>query len=366
MLRIILITTTILLLNGCSYKPTITIDQNSSQEFKKFKGLNDIFSSASQDVVVFYVHGMGTHTSDEDETINFFDNVALEMGFSKEEKHIKHNLKINNKIVGDIALKTYPGEKRDFVLVSLSWSKSTEYIEKLLHHASNPYGDRIAPLNKEIKAMMNEGFADAVLYLNPHYKKVVHSVIEMGIEKAYSLRPELKGNHNVLVSSSLGSKMVFDIIKTNYHINKVSAYNDFFNNLQQVFMTSNQIPLLDLFEGDYLKRKNKQVSSTLLQMDEILGFTSKQMKFLRDNKKLPIITFSDPNDALSYYIYYTPLNKIDFINVTISHSKWWWFTYLANPMKAHAGMKTEEHGYKALVKGSSYFTFKKYKYSPMK
>lgn len=366
MFRIILITTIIFILNGCSYKSTITIDQNSSQEFKKFKGLNQIFSSTNQDVVVFYINGMGTHRSCEDGTIAFFDNVAHEMGFKKEKKYINENLKINNKVVGDITLKTYAGEKRDFVMVSLSWSQSTEFIEKLLLYASNPYGDRVAPLNKKMKEFMNEGFGDAVLYLNPQYKKIVHEVIEIGIEKAYSLRPELKGNPNVLISSSLGSKMVFDIININYKNKKASVYKDFWSNLQQVFMTSNQIPLLDLFEADYLSIKNKQASSILFEMDNILRLTSKEMKSLDDNKKLPIIAFSDPNDALSYYNYYIPLNKIDFINVTISHSKWWWLTLLANPVKAHGGMKTEEHGYKSLVHGSSYFKFKKYEYTPIK
>ncbi len=235
---------------------------------------------------------------------------------------------------GEVTLFTYPGEKSNFVLVSISWSQFIDYIEDILHVSTNPFGGRIAPWNKRIKEFMNDGFADAVLYLNPQYKSAIHSVIKKGIEKAYVIRPELNGNANVLISTSLGSKIVFDMINDKDQIN---AYSDFRNNMKQIFMTSNQIPLLDLYrkhlnrtdynlrnlmDGVGVEEKDKKPSPTLTEMNEALKTNSINIT-KGEGSKLPIIAFTDPNDALSYYIK-LEMEKIEFINVTISHAKWWW------------------------------------------
>ncbi len=79
---------------GCSYEPTYTIDEDIDEDsigtFKKFNGLKQIFStegiSKKQDIVVYYVHGMGNHTSAEEAIVNFFNKIALEMGFNKNKK----------------------------------------------------------------------------------------------------------------------------------------------------------------------------------------------------------------------------------------------------------------------------------------
>ena len=264
---------------------------------------------------------------------------------------------------GGVTLITYPGDKIDFVVISISWSKFVDYIEQNMNLSTNPFIDRVAYINKQLKNFMNDGFADAVLYLNPEYKQAIHTVIKEGINKAYELRPKLKNNNNVLISTSLGSKIVFDMIRPEFEKNQSNEYVDFIGNLKQIYMTSNQIPLLDLYSKLLNKNsfiRSQQIKSQTLQsMDSALSINS----FVRTNetRKLPIIAFSDPNDALSYYVQ-PKLEKIDFINVTISHTKWWWFGKLANPAVAHGGMKSQEHGYKSLVHGSEYLQnkFKKY------
>lgn len=352
------------LIHGCTYKFTITTDKNETNEFKKFDGLEEIFSpdkkeNKNKDVVVFYVHGMGTHTSSEKGTISFFDNIANEMGFYEGNQTKEYDLIYDGKTLGNITMKTYPSKERNFVLVSLSWSKSMEFTENILHQASIPYENRVAAANIALKEFMNKGFADAILYLNPKYKKDVYTAIRMGVEKAYELRPKLYGNPNILISSSLGSKMMFDIIKEDREKKRNTASKDFLTNLKQVFMTSNQIPLLDLYDynsSESKKLNKKNISSTLNSMSHL--WTSSQKK--KKKKKLPIIAFTDPNDALSYYVPYAPIDGIDFVNVTISHAKIWYLNFLANPAKAHGGLKTETHGYKAIVHGSNYFKFKEY------
>lgn len=232
---------------------------------------------------------------------------------------------------------------------------------------------------------MNDGFADAVLYLNPQYRKAIHSVIKEGIEEAYDIKPELNGKASVLISTSLGSKIVFDIINDK---NQMNGYNDFIKNLEQIFMTSNQIPLLDLYDNLIIRKKNSLTNliadnfkcqlPTLTRMNDALSTIS----INRREGKLPIIAFTDPNDALSYYVEFPKENKvcidsakeeyfkspeIEFINVTISHAKWWWFGKLANPLAAHGGMKSREHGYKSIIQGSEYLEgqFKTYEKKPL-
>ena len=231
---------------------------------------------------------------------------------------------------------------------------------------------------------MNDGFGDAILYLNPNYKEAVHTSIRLGIERACREDKELCNPKNVIVSSSLGSKMLFDVLDENYVMKGVN-YKDFFPQIAQIFMTSNQIPLIDLFstkisikhlkgEKDFIisqnlnteKANSDENTKTLYKIENIIN------KYSSKNKKLPIIAFSDPNDALSYYIPYTGkcdrttnvencVETMSFTNVTVSYVNWWWFGILANPVFAHGGFMKSDIGADALINGSDNLEFKNYK-----
>lgn len=351
---------------GCTYNNTVAI-QKTDNTNKKFDGLNEIFEN-NNTMIVFHIHGMGRHKSNEQGIIDFYDNVAKEMEFN-EFLTQTYSLEKNKINYGNMTIKKYTSKTlsstevaREFILISLSWSDIMDGREDILHNASNIYKNRIASGNMMIKNLVNDGLGDAVLYLNPSYRSAVHTSIQIGIEKACELDSQLCNKPNVVVSSSLGSKMLFDVLDENLKMKNIN-YENFFSNIQQVFMTSNQIPLLDLYSATYDMNAStpfvKNKSATLTDMDKkINNFTLYKKK--NKDKKLPIIAFSDPNDALSYNIYYESNNKIEFTNVTLTYARWWWFNLVANPLKAHQGFMEDEVGVKAFVYGSNKLVFRDY------
>lgn len=361
------------LLSGCTYKSTVAID--SSNNNKTFKGLKNIFSE-SEDIVIYHIHGMGRHTSNEKEIVSFYNKIAQEMGFNKLSNDY-HLLVKNNAYYGNMSIIKYSNEtSRKIKIVSLSWSDITLPKELDLLDESNPYKNRIAYINNKLKIFMNDGFGDAILYLNPIYKKTVHTSIRLGIEKACSEDKKLCNPKNVIVSSSLGSKMLFDVLDENLEMKSVK-YKDFFPKIEQVFMTSNQIPLIDLFTTDvYLKSKdknkylkisqntnNKSVNSnSQISNNKVLIEIQNTVNKYNLEKSLPIIAFTDPNDALSYFIPKTHVTNenMTFTNVTLSYANWWWLGILANPALAHGGFMKSDIGIEAIINGSDNLQFKLY------
>lgn len=362
------------LLSGCTYKSTVAID--SSSKNKTFKGLNEIFLD-SEDIVIYHIHGMGSHTSNEKNIVSFYNNIATKMGF--DEQSNKYYLLVKDNFhYGNMSIFKYVNNSsRKLKVVSLSWSDIMLPKELDLQDESNPYKKRIAYINKKLKKFMNDGFGDAILYLNPIYKKIAHDSIRLGIEKACIEDKKLCNPKNVIISSSLGSKMLFDVLDENLEM-KSDKYKEFFPKIEQVFMTSNQIPLIDLVSTDlYLKSiednkylkisqntsNNKNVSAiSKMSNNKILFEIQNTINKYNLNKSLPIIAFSDPNDALSYFIPYSSKTnkKMTFTNVTLSYAKLWWLGILANPAKAHGGFMKTDIGVETLINGSVNLSFKEY------
>jgi hypothetical protein len=361
------------LLSGCTYKSTVAIDSNIKN--KSFKGLNNIFLE-SEDIVIYHIHGMGNHTSSEKDIVSFYNKIAEKLDF-KILSNDGFLLEKDNYYYGNISIFKYRNKNsRQIKVISLSWSDITLPKELDLSNDSNPYKNRIAYINKGMKKFMNEGFGDAILYLNPIYKKTVHTSIQLGIEKACIEDEKLCNPKNVIVSSSLGSKMLFDVLDENLEM-KSTKYKEFFPKIEQVFMTSNQIPLLNLVNTDlYLKNKdddkylkisnntNNISVNTLSQINgnKVLTEIQDTVNKYNSNKRLSIITFSDPNDALSYYLPLTdePSEKIIFTNVTLSYANWWLLGVLANPMLAHGGFMKSDLGIDVMINGSDNLNLKEY------
>jgi len=384
-----LFTLLLLLLNtGCTYKNTVAIDSDERGNCKSFLGLADkeLFSE-DEDIVVFYVHGMGERKySNEEKTIKFANNVAKEIKFNTNAtpKYISifENKKKNNSIercynsvqtciangkqlldlIGDGTILSYnkTSGKQNFIFVSISWSGLMDTIQEQLHNQTNPNPNNIAYLNQEGKKFINHGFGDPVLYMNDMYKKKVHAVIEQVIKEAYSMEYKLEDKKHVLIATSLGSKMVYDIIQENR--SKDETFKNFNKNMKQVFMTSNQLALFHQFKVTTTDPCQNNI--VLTAIDETIG----KDKNNQSEPPVPIIAFTDPNDLLGYYVPAFAYKKeckgkdltyknIDFINVMMSNAKIWYAGMLASPITAHTGFKTKEHGYKTIVHGSKYLKF---------
>ena len=395
------ITLLVIFFTAFSYKNTVTIDKEDGK-YKTFLGLNDIFLE-SEDIVVYHIHGMGKHRSNEKEITSFYDKTAIQLGFEKQQNlDLYETLYKNNKIYGNMSIFNYKKGLRKFRVVSLSWSEIMQLEEDSLHVRSNPYENRVALANNTLKEFMNDGFGDAILYLNPSYKKAVHEAFSLGIDRACQQDIKLCKDKKVIVSSSLGSKILFDYLTAKLKLEKIeNNLEDFFSNIEQVFMTSNQIPLIDLVNIQFyamdknrksaslIKQDNsinqndsdsievkqskdgrltisskKRISGSLSEINEALrSFSSKVVTNKnRQNFILPIVAFSDPNDALSYHVHHNPSKdtKMDFTNVTLSYAKWWYFRILADPLVAHGGFMSSDVGVEAFIKGSRAFTFENY------
>jgi len=362
----------IFLNTGCTYKNTVEIDKKENGECKKFDGLKKL-SISKNNTIVFYMHGMGEHESNETKTIEFSNNIAQEMNFyskpsiksifildNKNKQYITTLSKDVNKtnIIGDATILSYFGkDKSSFTFVSLSWSRFMDAIENSLSNQTNKNSNYIAPINKKLKKFMNTGFGDAILYMNNQHKEKIQQIIARLIIKTYELKPKIKTRDHILISTSLGSKLLFDIVKE-YNQKKLSTKNisilkNFIKHTKQIFMTSNQLALFNLYE------KNKDLDNYQDILSRVDQIVSRTRDTKNNSKKLSIVAFTDPNDVLGYYIPNKITYKnIDFINVLVSNTKIWYLGIFANPIEAHEGIKTEEYGYKAIVNGSSYFKFK--------
>jgi len=341
----------VLLFGGCSFKTMATIDKVDN-EFVDFAGIEQIYAS-DEDVVIYYTHGMGTPRSDDKETMQFFDAVAKEAGFP-------HAMEVNTYThfanFGDMTVKVYGDENniRKMYLFSLGWGKHLDFIEMSLQYRGRPFSEFNTKTNNKINNFVDMGLADAVLYLSPEMGERIYETLNEEIEYSYK-KFDVANKDKILISTSLGSKVVFDMLKRK---EGKASIDDFVETLQQVFMTSNQIPLLDLYsqvkDNTHMTRDAAhRVSPTLSSMAEV--YRNKSLV-----KPIPVIAFSDPADALSYYNCNTISDTFSFVNVTITHAKWRYFFFIANPLEAHGGFKSGDVGYQAIVHGSEVFEFEDY------
>lgn len=340
----------VLTFGGCACKTMATIDK-VDDKFATFDGIEQLYTS-DKDVVIYYTHGMGTPRSDDKDTMQFFDAVAQEAGFP-------HTLEVNRYThfsnFGDMTVKVYGDEdkERKMYLFSLGWGKHLDFIEMNLQYRARPFAEFNTKTNNKINSFVDMGLADAVLYLNPEMGERIYETLKEEIGYSYE-KFDVAQKEKILISTSLGSKVMFDMLKRKQG---KASIDDFIDTLQQVFMTTNQIPLLDLYsqvkENKRMTRDTDGVSSTLSSMAEV--YKNKLLV-----KPIPVIAFSDPADALSYYNCNTISDTFSFVNVTITHAKWRYFFFIANPLEAHGGFKSGDVGYKAIVHGSEVFEFEEY------
>ena len=97
----------------------------------------------------------------------------------------------------------------------------------------------------------------------------------------------------------------------------------------------------------------------------ILGFSEARTRAIQQLKsaskklmpKLQLVAFTDPNDALSYYLTdrfkrHCSGEKVKIINVLLTNAEWNYLFILANPVKAHSsGFKKNDKAVEIVVHG---------------
>ncbi len=141
----------------------------------------------------------------------------------------------------------YQTGRTNFVFYELTWTPTTlPYKTKAFAKDRTLASDRVI-VNGILKSnLMDEGFGDALLYLNPEFRPMMQLPIlqSIGIVAAAATN---KYDQVVLVTHSLGSAMTFDTVVTHQSdLLNAESIKRFIGRTTDIIMFANQIPLLNL------------------------------------------------------------------------------------------------------------------------
>ena len=247
------------------------------------------------------------------------------------------------------------------------WSPlSTAFKDRLRYDDSPPEGRKPAPdefpyqrasLNRSLKqTLMNRCLIDAVVYSGPNGNPIrdwMKAQICEGLGGAMNSRrcrmPEGgPAPRTVLVAESLGSKVLFDALRSIWdESGRSGRAAEQLASVQSVFLLANQIPLLDAADRPATAiRKATVTGSQELDFLSVLSQarTAPTLKARAVLPDLQVIAFTDPNDLLSYRLSGKGLHsdRVKVINVIVSNAP----TYLGlfeMPDAAHCGYKWNRH-----------------------
>lgn len=362
---------------GCSTPYGVPIIEKPGSNYDAtFPGIADIVNDNNTKVV--WVHGMCTH--DASWAIDGFHTLTAALGASSSS-----TMALDAPLLSPAKLEapnppqvirfpTMVGKhslEADFLL----WSPLTAPYKKSLEFdngssgENGPFPYERASLNATLKAgLMNDCLVDAVVYAGPNgdiIRKWMRAEVckELGGTETgsglCSFSPVTDNTSVVLVSESLGSKMLFDAVRDIWARSiiadnkvQISRLANRLSRVQMIFMAANQIPILDTatqkqttpFVGLSNKTTPYQSSFSdfLDALDQARASKVSNRHALSDNRLPPIhvVEFTDPNDLLSYRL--TPDNiKVSgaiLTNIIVSNDN----TYLdliERPDFAHCGYR---------------------------
>ncbi len=236
------------------------------------------------------------------------------------------------------------------------------------------YNRKRASINAAVKNnLMNDCLADAVLYLGPAGEK-----IRAGVRDALTaIFNDMKRNQSlaegpvVFLSESLGSKVLGDALLCG----PPDALENFLPDLARtshVFFSANQIPLLNLGSSGKTctansalkvlkttKAKLRAVPNGKMGMAGFLDVIEAARTLKQYRKSFPdqeaesftIVSFTDPNDLLSYEVLPKDLGGREVINIIVSNDSTV-LNLIENPVKAHTGYRQNSSVLRLLREGS--------------
>jgi len=347
----------------------------------RFKGLSEIVAQEpSRKVDLFLVHGMCHH--DEAWADSWLERMANLAGSTYHSTKRPDTFPLAEVKVYSATIpfpNSGPGAEVRFH--AIVWSgltkplkdrlcydqtKKSKSCESVAPVANPPYPHPRAKLNSAIKDdLLNDCFSDAISYLGAARPAIIAQIQEALLEartdsvpsaevQQLGLASASKQNDRglVVVSSSLGSKMVFDsILELTKNLSEDSreAGIKLRNSTRAVFMAANQIPLLSLAD---LGVSGKPVSTINFQRSALGAYAPDPLEalfgstgpapfggFIGPQFKPAVVAFTDPNDLLSYisrpYVGAAEGERTyDMIDVVMSNAS----TFLGlveNPYKAH-------------------------------
>jgi hypothetical protein len=324
------------------------------------------------EVKVLYVHGIGTHAPGHGTALrqNLATSLGLEIRAPRAKRIVIANRDYPDRDLGEINITrlTDTERRRDLLFYELTWSPITQPDKEILaFDKEQDYVLRRAAVNQAMRTFVNDIAPDPLAYSGEKRGPILASVVQ-GIcwmtSRSWGELPELTENlacdadlpgigsrvdldDFVVITHSLGSRATLDAMQalTNLPVTEDPRLRQIAENFRdreiQVFMLSNQLPLLEA------GREGQQVTG---QIDAYCGPAPERPgRFFAETQ---IIAFSDPNDVMSYPV--PDLFAERFIesrlcpsvtNVTINVApvnSLLGIGEVANPLGAHTGYGADE------------------------
>jgi hypothetical protein len=336
------------------------------------------------EVKVLYVHGIGTHAPGHGTALrqNLATSLGLDVRAPRPKRIVVAHPRFADWDLGEINVSRLTDEarRRDLLFYELTWSPITQPDKELIaFDKEEEYVLRRAAVNQAMRSFVNDVAPDPLAYAGQKREPILIAVTQSicwVVSRSWSELPELTegvacgaelpgvGNRVqlddfVVVSHSLGSRAVLDAMQrlTNLPVSadpRLKRIADDFRSREiEVFMLSNQLPLLEA------GREGQQVTG---QIGAYCGpAPTKPGRFFGQTE---LIAFSDPNDLMSYPIpdkftdrYVESRLCPSVTNVTINVvgvSSLLGMGEVANPLSAHLGYAADERVGGLIAKGAGH------------
>jgi hypothetical protein len=271
---------------------------------------------------------------------------------------------------------------RELWFYELTWSEITRGQKALLaFDNSGEYSFRRAEVNDMLKKFSNDTGPDPIIYLGESRDLILRAFAQAfcwmnkdswdeiprdgrhGCDYTKGLSDNINQDEIVLISHSLGSRIIIDgltrMVSLLEHPEKKSTLHTIDrmkrkalqNKHVQIFMLSNQLPMLQL---------GRELPEVTAQKADYCNSTGS--KYLsRMFSETSVVAFSDPNDLLSYAIPHEFSEKyldsrlcINVTNININVAKIFdafGLGKIANPMEAHVGYTKDNRVVALIAKG---------------
>lgn len=244
--------------------------------------------------------------------------------------------------------------------------------------SSEPYLRYRDLLNRMVKeTLVDDCFSDAVVYIGQSRESIQARIQDAlaatrtqtsgvpMVAGVNALRASLVNDAGMVVlSSSLGSKLVFDAIdqmSLSADPDRRAAGHQLWNSMRGAFMAANQIPLLSLAEEDSLNLRvdsRSQRRAGEYAPDPLAALLANRQPWnlhaQGTRPPMPIVAFTDPNDLLSFearpFLAQRPSSENYYlVDVLVRNARSWGL--IANPWTAHTHYLDNEQVLKVLFHG---------------
>ena len=351
-----LLLSSFVVLAGCSSLELKVIEDMSPHEGKGSCGFDGLRKKleVSDKLHVVAVHGMGHHTPNWSCVMR--KNVFKTVGLTSPADSLlcEKNIENHETEMGAISLEFgyLSGNTEKAKYYELTYSDITSKFKTALTYDKEYDDYRVAVPKclktgcKKFPGLMNDNISDAFIYLG-----VANDEVQKSMDEALAYISDKVGPNDqvIFIAESLGSRVIFDALLDKRIIQSESGTNKLIQKSTQLWLLSNQLPLLQLG-----KNQKGEGGSSLerfivkkLEIDTLSG--------LENKKTFQVVAFSDPNDLLTFPIGHNLAQKnkgTKFYNALINNNSYAFLGFV-NPYKAHVGYRTNEKVMNAIAEGAN-------------